>query len=575
MKANTPFQRLRSNLLLPLQILFLVLVILAIARPFWSGTTGIARSIILIIDASASMKSTDLGETRFEAARSAAAKMVDDLDHGNRAMIIEAASSPKIASGFTSDKLQLKKALDGIRPTDTSTDLNSAFQRASSIARDARKSEIFIFSDGLAKLAPAPEFSSVPTRFIGFGKKDVDNVGITALEIGQSPVKHSERQVFIALQNFGHVGKQAILLELYHDENLIDVRELTLKPGEQRSVVFEVTSEYGEGIIEASINPDDDLSVDDHAYYILSDPGTLQVLLVSAGNRFLDAVIRTASTRIQLSREQPETHSAAGSHDLFVFDGFVPGDLPGADMMFINPGTALPFGNLVSRNDNPTVIDWDSSHPVMRFVDLSDLQIDEVYDYEMPTWMKPLIQSDMGTLAWLGERNGPRIVVLPFEVRLAPSSNFPMLSDFPIFISNALNWLAETDAESARKQVKAGEPLRFSVPDATDQAVIVKRPDGQEVEINSKDGSIVFSNTDRVGIYQIIGKNFVEKFAVNLLDESESNIEPAEKIDVAGQEIASSDVSAVSNKEIWASLVFLALTLLAVEWWVYHRRVLV
>ncbi len=583
MKANTPFQRLRKNLLLPLQIIFLTLAILALARPFWQGAASAAQNVILIIDGSASMKATDAGESRFEAAKSAAAKMVDDLDGGDRMMIIEAVSSPRIVSDFTSDKLQLQNTLDKMRPVDAPADLGRAIQLASSLAKNVRSSEIFLLSDGanmstlLNDSKNESGYAGVPVQFIGFGKETADNVGITALEIGQGLANSSERQVFIALQSFSNVEKRSLLLELYHNENLIDVRELNLLPGERRSVIFDVP-EYSEGSIESVIDVDDDLDVDNHAYHVATERSALKVLLVSADNQFLEEAIRTAPTGAQLFKEEPEAYSAGEEYDLIVFDGFVPNDLPNGNVMFVNPGADLPFGKLISYNDNPTVIDWDRSHPMMRFVELSNLRVRRSYNYEMSPWMKPLVESDVGTLAWLGENNNQRIVVLSFGFRSRPSNtnNFPMLTAFPIFMSNALNWLAGVDTESSRRQLRSGDPLKLSLTGPTvDQVVTVRKPDGVTVEVRPKDNRITFSDTDIVGIYEVIGDGFVERFAVNLLDESESDIKPAEKIKIAGQEIVSSSVSMVSNREIWSILIFAALILLAVEWWVYHRRVLV
>jgi len=590
MKANTPFQRLRRNLLLPLQIIFLTLAVMALARPFWRGAADVARNIILIIDGSASMKATDVGETRFEAAKSEAAKMVDKLSDGDRMMIIEATSSPRIASGFISDRSQLRDALDKMRPADTPTDLGSAIQLASSIARDMQRIEILLLSDGagMVKLPRVPMRESghinAQMRFIGFGRKGADNVGITALEIGQSSADPPERQVFVALQNFSDTEKWPLMLELYHNENLIDVRELSLSPGERRSVIFDGLAGDAEGSIKAVIDIDDHLDVDDRAYYILGEPSVLRVLLVSTGNLFLEEAIRTASTaNIQLFREEPEAYSADEKYDVVIFDGFIPDDFRRGEprvrpynVIFINPETDLPFGKLLFYNDNPTVVDWNRSHPVMRFADLSNLQVDRSRNYEMPPWMKPLVESDMGTLAWLGEHDGQRIIVLPFDIRPRPSNNFPMLPAFPIFVSNALNWLAGADAQSSYRQVRAGEPLLLSLPNAAvGQVITLRKPSGEEVKLRLKDGNIVFSGTDMVGIYEVIGAGSTERFAVNLLDESESDIEPAGKMEIAGQEIVSSTISAVSSREIWAGLVLVALMLLAAEWWVYHRRVLV
>ena len=581
MKANTPFQRLRKNLLLPLQIIFLILAILALARPFWQGAASTTQNVILIIDGSASMKSTDTGESRFEAAKSVAAKMVDDLGDGDRMMIIEAVSSPRIVSDFTADKLQLQNTLDKMRPVDAPTDLDRAIQLASSLAKNMRSGEILLLSDGAGKNTLSaystgkPGHTDVPVRFIGFGEKTADNIGITALEIGQSLANSSERQVFITLQNFSSIEKQSLLVELYHNDNLIDVRELKLLPDERRSVIFDVP-EYTEGIIECVIDVDDDLDMDNHVYYVATERDVLRVLLVSEGNQFLEEAVRTASLGAQVFKEKPETYSNDEEYDLIVFDGFVPNTLPDRNMILVDPGADLPFGQLVSHNDNPAVIDWDRSHPVMRFVDLSNLKVRRSYNYKMSPWMKPLVESDMGTLAWLGEHNSQRLIVLPFETRFRPSNNFPMLTAFPIFMSNALDWMAGVDTESSRRQVKPGDPLKLSLPSsAVDQIVMVRKPNGEEIKASAKDGMIVFNDTDMAGIYEIRGGDFVEKFAANLLDESESDIRPAEKIEIAGHEIASSAASAVSNREIWGGLIFVALILLAVEWWVYHRRVLV
>ncbi len=329
MKANTLFQRLRRNLLLPLQVIFLTLAVFALARPFLRGTTSMAQNVILIMDCSASMKSTDVGGTRFEAAKSDAAKLVTELGSGDRMMIIEAGASPRIAFGFSSDRLQLQDALDKMQPTDTSSDLNGAIQLASSIARDMQNSEIIIMSDGAGVRGQQHDLrdTSGRVRFVRFGRGDAGNVGITALEMGQSYADPSERQLFLALRNFGDAEERSLLLELYHNEDLIDVRELSLSPGERRSVIFDGLR-YTDGIMEVAIDIDDYLEVDNHAFYVITRPGLRRVLLVSTGNIFLEEAIRTSSAEVELFREDPDSYSPDERYDLIVFDGFIPDELP-------------------------------------------------------------------------------------------------------------------------------------------------------------------------------------------------------------------------------------------------------
>src|SRR5580765_6606952 len=78
-QANAPFQRLRHNWLLLLQILLLLLVVLALARPYLAGNAKSSRLRVVIMDASASMQSVDEKPSRFEKARAEALRLVDGL----------------------------------------------------------------------------------------------------------------------------------------------------------------------------------------------------------------------------------------------------------------------------------------------------------------------------------------------------------------------------------------------------------------------------------------------------------------------------------------------------------------
>ena len=73
-QASAPFQRLRHNWLLILQLLMLALVVFALGRPYFAGNTKSSGLRVLILDASASMQSTDEAPSRFEKARSEALK---------------------------------------------------------------------------------------------------------------------------------------------------------------------------------------------------------------------------------------------------------------------------------------------------------------------------------------------------------------------------------------------------------------------------------------------------------------------------------------------------------------------
>ena len=62
--VNSIWQRLRTSLLLLLQILLVLLVMAAVVRPGWSGSQLLGDRYVFLIDNSASMQSSDVKPSR-------------------------------------------------------------------------------------------------------------------------------------------------------------------------------------------------------------------------------------------------------------------------------------------------------------------------------------------------------------------------------------------------------------------------------------------------------------------------------------------------------------------------------
>ena len=118
LQANVPFQKLRKNLLLFLQIAILLLLVFLLARPFFARAGQVAQNTVFVVDASASMQATDGGKSRLAGAQAAADKMIDDLSRKDQAMVIEAGLRTRVRCGFSSDKRALKTAVGSIQARD-------------------------------------------------------------------------------------------------------------------------------------------------------------------------------------------------------------------------------------------------------------------------------------------------------------------------------------------------------------------------------------------------------------------------------------------------------------------------
>ena len=95
-QASAPFQRLRHNWLLILQLLMLALAILALARPYFSGKLAGGSLQVIILDASASMQSIDEAPSRFEKARAEALQLVNSLRDTDRMVVLLAAAVTEV-----------------------------------------------------------------------------------------------------------------------------------------------------------------------------------------------------------------------------------------------------------------------------------------------------------------------------------------------------------------------------------------------------------------------------------------------------------------------------------------------
>src|SRR5688572_15656713 len=95
-EANAPWQRLRRSLLLLIQLILAALLVAVVARPVWERPAGLARDLVLVIDASASMTATDVFPDRLSAAKAAAKDALAGLPSDGRVSVIAAAESARV-----------------------------------------------------------------------------------------------------------------------------------------------------------------------------------------------------------------------------------------------------------------------------------------------------------------------------------------------------------------------------------------------------------------------------------------------------------------------------------------------
>ena len=586
MKANVPFQRLRNSLLLPLQILFLLVVVGGVARPALRQFGGLAEQSIVIIDTSASMGATDLGETRLDVAKAEALKLINQLGADGQMMIMDTSRPPhNIRQAFTSNTEKLRQAIENLSVVHTPPTLKAVFDSVSvyasvpgaQVAQNPNAAGVVFISDNFGALPN----SASPVQFqkIGLGNRS-ENIAIVQFSVTRALIPPNRYQVLVGVQSFADTPKEFQVQLGIEGKSFFADESVVLPPKETTSILFSLEDDerfYGQ-VVTARLDIDDDLSVDNVAAAILHPPPTWKVLLVSDRNQPpLTAILKT-DPHVTLNQVQTADYHSTGGNDILIFDQFVPDPLPEGNVVLLNPIGGLPFMPTQEDSQPTQIIGQHPTHEVMRDVSMIDLEIKASLRIQLPLWGIPLIETNQTSLIWLGEQDNQKVVVFGFDPFDLDVSNFATsIPSAPILMSQLLEWLGTATHPIRPDLVKPGEPVRIYLEHISEvERITVQMPNGDSRELQVRDSRIVFTDTTKVGVYTVfVDGELFGRFAANLLNPQESDLSPPQLADAsnagAGTERVRSNLPEV-NREIWGYAAFLALLLLIVEWWVYHQN---
>jgi Ca-activated chloride channel homolog len=572
-QANAPFQKLRHNWLLILQILLLILAVLALARPYFAGEQTKASLRVVILDASASMNATDEKPSRFEKARAEALKLADGLRENEQMMVLLAGAVTEVKQSPTRDKVALRRAIQSCAPSDAPTRLAEALTTASAFTLEKQgeaevtSGEIHLFSDGAIPNLAEFENKNLPLVYhrIGSGNR---NIGIVSFDVKANPENAAQRALFLGVANPTTNAFQTDV-ELRFESELIEVRPITLEPTNTTPLIF-FAKQTRDGVFTAKLSTDDQLASDNQASVVSLLAKPIRVLLVSRGNAYLEKVLRAVENATVITAAVAPDN--ARSFDIVVLDDLTPTTWPDANVLafHIAPTNLFPSFSTVER---PMIVDWKNTHPLLRFVNFDSVTdaIEESLQVKAPNWGDVLIESPQAPLMIAGEVNHRRVVWVAFDPL---RSTWPLRVTFPIFIVNAMDWLNPSSASAGQFVVRAGTPLRIPISGSVNSARIT-RPDGtvRDLPLAPETREIVFGETTRQGVYKLEAGTNNLSFCVNVLDAFESNITPRDELPLGkfGARVKAAG-SVRANKEIWRWLAGAGLFVLLFEWWFYHRR---
>jgi Ca-activated chloride channel family protein len=563
-EASTFFQRLQRDPLLILQILALLALTVALARPAVTVMGQGAKRVAIVMDSSASMKATDVPSSRFGQAQRAALSLLGRLGEGAEVMVIDAGVQPRVVVPFTREHDRVAAALRSLEAHDLPNRLAEGLRTARALVGADPRAEIHVFTDGAHPDAAAAQGNDVRVRWTGVGRRS-HNVGITSLAVRRNYFGNYNSQAFFSVGNFS-AEPQTLSLRLTLDDETLTERTLTLDPQVRRAIVVPFSEQRG-GVLKLKLDVTDDLDADNVAYAVIPAPRTLSVLLVSPGNLFLEKVLST-DPQVKLEVRKPDAYQGGmEGFDVVVVDSVSPPKLGNGRFVLVNTVPSDVPLEVLGRLDNPTIMDWDRTHPIMRQIDFAKVTIEDAMRVRPVAAGKTLVEAVGGPLIYALEERDRKALFFGFDLF---RTDFPLRVAFPLILSKGLRWLSPVGLDQSSLQLQAGQPILLPVEHGVSTAT-VRTPSGRSVRAQVNRGMASFTETDEVGIYNVVTGRGETKVAVNLMNADESDLTPQPlPTFVEGPRPESPPVSIL--RELWPFFVILAVLLFALEGFLYWRR---
>ncbi|HHW71230.1 MAG TPA: VWA domain-containing protein [Clostridiales bacterium] len=546
MEASRPWQRLKNNLLMLLQIVTAILFVLAIMRPY-VAKSSFSGDMVVILDSSGSMQARDVSPTRFERAQEDILKIIDGMLPSQKMGIVSMGSNGQIITEPTGDKGELRRLIKEMEPENGGGGQEEALSIAGAMSSNLEEPQVIIYSDTQFEI----DRSNYHSIVINESGENVAVQGVTYTVQGEEIV------VLSKIKSYGYDGN--IRAECIQNGKLVDVREVHIEDGELLDIYWHDIEDTAK-TIQVSLDVDDDLSADNSAYAVVEGGREHRILFVSEGNIFLEKAIGQYP-KLEIVKTVDTSGNLEG-YDMYIFDGVEIESLPkDGHIMILNPKGDMSLFNIDKNGEfKPSGLTTTRSilsDKLLAFTDLDDIYIGSGIAISPPSWAESIIESGDGNPLLIAGENGNRKAILfSFDIH---KSDLPLKADFPILIQNILDWIFSGSGVE-QGSFYSGEELLLNVIPTADKIEVI---DPME---NNFTGDIL----QDIGIYEVIqyidGEEQVDYFAVNFPVNTESDLSSR----LVGHEVdIKTSADSVAPQELWKYVLWIVLALLMIEWWLY------
>ncbi|MBD3168876.1 MAG: VWA domain-containing protein [candidate division Zixibacteria bacterium] len=573
------YVRLREILLLIIRTLIIAFLVLGFSRPVYrSGAGGGSgpTSTVILLDDSYSMGLQTPSGTVFETAKSKIVEFLETVEPGDEIAVIPFSETENPRYQFLSpDPSYFEKALPEFSVTADTAEPLTAIKKASGLLKNAGNpnKELIIISDyqlcGWTYTRPLKnslDESEANILFMDIHQPTDDNVLLTDVNFGGSILQPGIGfDINAEIANPSERRIDRILADLYIDNARISQTDITLSPGEVKTIELRAGGTPA-GVHGGYIELDDDpLLIDNRRYFSFKIPEKVNIL-IAGGSEELARTIETALVppgiigshiRVERVGVSRMVTIGMGEFDAAILPDYRPNPalasrfktfLDAGKGIFIIPAAGI---NPSAFNRDLQVISFpaeisgelfpgeeafyklksiDTGHPVFSIYRGNDAE----RSYEIPEIVFSSIYSARitGRASIPAELSGDKPLLIIGDsgqgkavLSTAPfSSNISDITSSSLFVPlmHRLTGFISSGAGEYGGGVYVNQPVQVNLDiSQTAGEITVTTPGGNVVNVKSEIGSsgeyILFEDTSEPGIYYVkSGDKNISAFAVNV-----------------------------------------------------------
>ena len=543
-KKKIPINQLRNILIFICQVLIITSCALILAQPIIAGEDADEnKEQIVIIDASASMRTETAGETRFERAVDEAQKIADEaISKGTSVTIILAADEAsdlvqRAGADFSSEiKTKLDELIDpkDFACTWGNADIDGAIELAEDIVMINPNCEIKLLTG--SSYIDAGKVSVIDVS-------DISEWNAAILDV-RAIIDENYYRFEVDVACYGKDASFDVSLDINGINDLFSEYELSQNVhctnNEITTAVFDVAhladndlaGIYAFDSAHAYVNVADNL-IKDNDFYLyggLKQPLKVQYYSIIPNNfysgvlmglreatkGYWDFEIKEIRDSLQNLQYGKQKEYALEGYDIYIFEHYMPPTMPTDGLVILANPDNVPAGADFTLSQYYT--SGTAEQPLSKEEHHTLLENMTVEDITVTRWAEIPMYDSYDALMWCNgmpvvlskNTDTEKILVLGLNLNY---SNFAITEQFPIFFYNALKYyFPET---ISKNNFEINESIALN---ARSTILEVSGPDNLQLNIKEFPNSIELDTPGTYTLYQtpISGRDVLEKFYVHI-----------------------------------------------------------